>query len=135
MLLIASCSRFHSNESIFLENKKCLDKDLSCSFRVQGKEIFQISFGSDPRIKDTSYQLVVNPKVGNVVSVTADLIGMNMEMPLNQISLSQNSIGEFQSLITPGLCTENKMLWRLKINLVLSDKTRYYTFINYQVGR
>lgn len=121
------------DENIFLQNNSCLSPELECSYSDTGDEIFKLYFDADPKIKDQSYNIVIKT-AQKVKSATAELIGMNMEMPINKVTFNLKN-KNFEVKIVPGFCSESKMLWRLKINLVLSDNTKYYTFINYQVGR
>ena len=123
-------------ETRFLENKNCLPIGRVCEYRLDNQSFYSLHIDDSALIKNKNYGIDLQLKQELKVSrVYGELIGLNMKMPDNKFEFDNDGAENFSAKVIPGLCSENKMLWRLKISLVLSDKSKYYTFIDYQVGR
>lgn len=136
LILVLCAAVLSCQRTIFIKNKNCLPNGHSCQLESDNQALLELKIDKQAQIKDKSYQieLIVLKKL-DIKKIEAELIGMNMTMPESKFSFSKVGPGVYKTQVIPGICTESKMLWRLKISLVLSDESKYYTFIDYQVGR
>ena len=118
---------------MFLKSDDCMqaikEKRSRCTLTYEDKKV-ELVFSPTPHKKGQPFEIKISD--ATIGSAQAQLIGLSMEMPTTLFDFTGRSLA---ARISPGICTETKMRWRLKITFKGKNQEVYYTFIDYQVGR